>query len=117
MHPSVRPRRDVRRRDVSRRDLLRAGGGGIGMMALRSLLSADAMPTSRSVAGEPVRLVTLFKVGSAKPLPESFGEVMTTWHFPPPCQADDFGCSCTAYQMNPSLMSTYWGATPSRSPS
>jgi hypothetical protein len=85
-----------------RRDFLRSAGGGIGMMALQSLLSAEAAAGDGEIAAakqshfppRAKRMIWLFMHGgpsqvdlfdykpdliryAGQPLPESFGEVMT----------------------------------------
>lgn len=87
----------------TRRDLLRSLGGGIGMIGLRSLLADDSAAASGVPASSvkpphftprAKRMIWLFMHGgpshvdlfdpkpelsryAGKPLPESFGEVMT----------------------------------------
>lgn len=87
----------------NRREMLRTAGGGIGMMALNSLLATDGVAQAASDSLKPKepdfeprakRMIWLFMHGgpshvdlwdpkpdlvkySGKPLPDSFGEVMT----------------------------------------
>ncbi|MCA9021220.1 MAG: DUF1501 domain-containing protein, partial [Planctomycetaceae bacterium] len=87
----------------NRREMLRTAGGGIGMMALHSLLASEKRVQAASGTLSPKepdfeprakRLIWLFMHGgpshvdlwdpkpdlvkySGKPLPDSFGEVMT----------------------------------------
>ena len=86
-------------RPFSRRDFLRSAGGGMGAMAMQSLLtkdanSAEAATHSHHFAPRAKRMIWLFMHGgpshmdlfdpkpdlkryAGQPLPESFGEVMT----------------------------------------
>ena len=86
---------------VTRREMLTAAGGGIGMMALQSLMQGNVVAASDSPSARPPhfrpraqRMIWLFMHGgpshvdlfdpkpdleryAGQPLPESFGEVMT----------------------------------------